>query len=252
MKAPARFRTVRHCLARGASVGLIALVPAAAFVAPGAAPAQMTVYDPTNYAQNLLAATRALTQVNNQIRSLQNEAAMLTNMAKNLSRIDFPELQALNGTLGEIDRLMGQAEGIDFRVDQLDAQFRRLFPQGAGQARRSATSVVEARTRLGAAMAAFRQTMAVQARVVGTLQSDAAALSSIVARSQGAEGSLQAAQATNQLLALTAKQQSQIQTLLAAQYRAQAVEQARRLQAESDARQATARFLGSGSAYTPQ
>jgi P-type conjugative transfer protein TrbJ len=158
----------------------------------------------------------------------------------------------LNGTLGEISRLMTRAEGIDFRVDQLDAQFRRLFPHETGQARRSGTSVAEARTRLDAAMAAFRQTMSVQARVVGNIQSDAGALSSIVARSQGAEGALQAAQVTNQLLALTAKQQSQIQSLLAAQYRAQAIEQARRLQAESDARQATARFLGSGSAYTPQ
>jgi P-type conjugative transfer protein TrbJ len=252
MKAPLRFHDVRNPIARAATAGLIALAPAAAIVAPAPATAQMTVYDPTNYAQNLLAATRALTQVNNQVRSLQNEAAMLTNMAKNLSRIDFPELQALNGTLGEIGRLMAQAEGIDFRADQLDAQFRRLFPQEAGQARRSGTSVAEARTRLDAAMASFRQTMAVQAQVVGNIQSDAAALSSIVARSQGAEGALQAAQATNQLLALTAKQQSQIQTLLAAQYRAQAVEQARRLQAESDARQSTARFLGSGSAYTPQ
>ena len=50
-------------------------------------------------------------------------------------------------------------------------------------------------------------------------------LNAIVARSQGAEGALQAQQATNQLLALTAKQQFQIQNLMAAQYRAQAIEQ---------------------------
>jgi P-type conjugative transfer protein TrbJ len=92
----------------------------------------------------------------------------------------------------------------------------------------------------------------VQAQVVENVQADAQTLGSIVSRSQGAEGALQAQQATNQLLALTAKQQFQIQNLMAAQYRAQAVEQARRAHAEIDARAMTTKFLGSGSAYTPQ
>jgi P-type conjugative transfer protein TrbJ len=252
MKMPAYPRHTFRRIARAAALGLIGLSPMAAIVAPTAASAQITVFDPTNYAQNLLSATRALTQINNQIRSLQNQAAMLTNMSKNLSRIDFPELQQLNQNLQQIDRLMGQAQGIDFRVDQVDAQFRKLFPQGSSQTRTSAAIVSDAKTRLDAAMAAFRQTMAVQAQVVGNIQSDSAALSAIVAKSQSAEGALQATQATNQLLALTAKQQSQIQSLLAAQYRADALEQARRLQAETEGRAATSRFLGSGSAYTPQ
>lgn len=214
--------------------------------------AQITVFDPTNYAQNLLTAARALNQINNQIQSLQNQATMLTNMAKNLTRIDFPELQQLNQTLQQIDRLMGQAQGIDFRVDGLDAQFQRLFPQTYNQALSGNQRVIDSRTRLDAAMAAFRQTMSVQAQVVGNVQADAQALSAIAAKSQSAEGALQVGQATNQLLVLAAKQQFQIQNLMAAQYRAEAVEQARRVQAEADAHAATTRFLGSGSAYTPQ
>ncbi len=59
-------------------------------------------------------------------------------------------------------------------------------------------------------------------------------------------------QATNQLLALTAKQQFQIQQMMAAQYRAEATEAATRAQAAIDAQAATKKFLGSGSAYTPQ
>lgn len=216
------------------------------------ASAQMTVFDPTNYAQNLLSATRALAQINNQIKSLQNEATMLTNMAKNLSRIDFPEFQQLNQTMQQIDQLMGQAQGIDFKIDGLDSQFRKLFPQSFDSALTSNARVVEARARLDTAMAAFRQTMGVQSQVVGNVRADAQALSAIIAKSQGAEGALAAQQATNQLLALTAKQQFQIQNLMAAQYRAEAIEQARRVQAESDAKAATTKFLGSGSAYPPQ
>ena len=59
-------------------------------------------------------------------------------------------------------------------------------------------------------------------------------------------------QATNQLLALTAKQQIQIQTLMASQFRADAIEQARRGQIESEAQSARVRFLGDGKAYTPR
>ena len=45
------------------------------------------VYDPTNYAQNLLTAARTLEQINHQITSLQNEATMLINQAKNLASL---------------------------------------------------------------------------------------------------------------------------------------------------------------------
>jgi hypothetical protein len=39
--------------------------------------AQSIVFDPNNYAQNVLTAARELQQINNQITSLQNQAQML-------------------------------------------------------------------------------------------------------------------------------------------------------------------------------
>ena len=209
------------------------------------------VFDSANYAQNLLTAARTLQQVNQQIHQLQNEAQMLTNMAKNLSRIDFPQLDQLRQRLQEIDRLMGQAQGIDFKVDQLDAKFRQLFPQEFEQLQRD-QRVTNARTRLETAMSQFRHTMGVQSAIVENVRDDAEALSEIVAQSQGAEGSLQAQQSTNQLLALAAKQQFQLQQLMAAQFRGEAIEQARRAQSERDGREATRRFLGDGKAYSPK
>ena len=214
--------------------------------------AQLTVFDPSNYSQNLLTAARTLTQINNQIQSLQNQARSLINQAKNLTTIDFPELQALTQTLQQVDRLMGQAQGIRLQVSGLDQQFHQLFPQSFGQALRMNDQVIAARGRLDAAMTAYQHTMTVQAQVAENVQADAQTLASIVAKSQGAEGSLQAQQATNQLLALSAKQQFQIQNMMAAQYRAETIERAREAQAQIDAQAATKKFLGSGTAYTPQ
>jgi P-type conjugative transfer protein TrbJ len=230
------------------ALGLAAL--AATMVVPTApASAQFTVFDPSNYTQNLLTAARSLQQINNQIQTLQNQATMLLNQAKNLSRVDFPELQQLKGTLQQIDQLMNQAQGIDFKVSGLDQQFAQLFPRGQTQALAMDKEVAAAKARLDAAMDAYRQTMRVQAQVTENVSSDAGLLSTLAERSQGSQGALQAAQTTNQFLALSAKQQLQIQNLMAAQYRAEATEAARRAQAEIDGRLATTRFLGTGSAY---
>jgi len=216
-------------------------------------PAQaIVVFDPSNYSQNILTAARTLQQINNQIRMLQNQAQSLINQARNLTTINFPELQALQQTIQQIDVLMGQAQGIQFRVANLDQQFRSMFPTSFNTALTNDSHVIDARNRLDTSMAAYKQTMTVQAQVVENISADQAALNGIVQRSQGAEGALQAQQASNQLLALVAKQQFQIQTLMAAQYRADAIERANRNQAQSDAQDATTRFLGSGNAYTPQ
>jgi P-type conjugative transfer protein TrbJ len=222
----------------------------ASLIVPAApASAQFTVFDPSNYTQNLLTAARSLQQINNQIQALQNQATMLLNQAKNLSRVDFPELQQLKGTLQQIDQLMNQAQNIDFKVSGLDQQFAQLFPHGQTQALAMDKEMTAARSRLDAAMDAYRQTMRVQSQVAENVSTDAGVLGTLAERSQGSQGALQAAQTTNQLLALSAKQQLQIQNLMAAQYRADATEAARRTQAEIDGRLATKSFLGTGSAY---
>lgn len=248
MRVPVR----KYVIASALGLGVAGALAMGVTVPSTPASAQLSVFDPTNYTQNLLSAARALQQINNQIQSLQNEAAMLLNMEKHLQKIDFPQLQALQQNLRQIDRLMGQAQGIDFRVDQLDDKFRQMFPRDFDRVLRTNARVREARGRVANSMDAFRHTMGVQAQVVENVRDDAEALSAIVARSQDAQGGLQAQQATNQLLALTAKQQFQLQQMMAAQFRSEAVEQARRVQESEEARAATRRFLGTGKAYTPQ
>jgi type IV secretion system protein TrbJ len=232
------------------AIALAAAAPAA-IALPASPAAAIPVFDATNYAQNLLQAARALEQINHQIASLQNEAAMLQNMARNLERLDFPQLQQVNSAMQRIDQLMGQAQGIDFRMDGLDQRLRSLFPGAVDRALRRDQRVLQARARLDAATAGYRQAMGVQAQVVENVREDAALLAELVGRSQNAVGGLQAQQAANQLLALSIKQQLQLQNLMAAEFRDASVERARRAQAEADGRAATRRFLGTGRAYTP-
>ncbi|MCT7378232.1 P-type conjugative transfer protein TrbJ [Chelativorans salis] len=210
----------------------------------------ITVFDPSNYAQNVLTAARSLEQINNQIQSLQNQATMLQNMARNLQRMDFSSLGQLTGALNRIDGLMIQADGLGFELDQLEDQWRAQFPETYDTTIRVDDLATAARERWQSAMEAFRQTMRVQSQIVENVQADGDLLADLVSRSEGASGALQASQATNQLIALSTKQQMQVQTLLATQYRAQAQDAARKAQSEEAARETTRRFLGSGTAYS--
>ncbi|WP_206240217.1 P-type conjugative transfer protein TrbJ [Novosphingobium terrae] len=210
-----------------------------------------TVFDPSNYSQNILTAARTLQQINNQITMLQNQAQSLINQAKNLTTVAFPELSAISQTINQVNQLMGQAQSIEFKVANLDSQFKTLFPTSFNQALTGSQQVAAARTRLSSQMSAFQQTMTVQAQITENITADTNNLASLSNRSQSAQGSLQAQQATNQLLALIAKQQLQLQTMMAAQYRAEALYQAGQTQSVTDGQDATIKFLGSGKAYNP-
>src|SRR3546814_16122020 len=85
--------------------------------------------------------------------------------------------------------------------------------------------------------------MRVQAQVVENVQADSGLLAELVSQSQSASGSLQVSQATNQLIALSTKQQLQIQQMMAEQSRADAIEQARQQQAMEATRERTQRCI---------
>jgi P-type conjugative transfer protein TrbJ len=238
----------RHLLAALLAAGVVAvgLVPAA----PAAA--QLTVFDPTNYSQNVLSAARVLQQINHQIAGLQNQATMLQNMARQLQQLDYSSLNQITRSMQRIDTLMTQAQGIAFDVASTDEALRNRFPEAFDRAMSANGMMQQAQAQLQAASQAFRQTMRVQAQVVENIQADGPLLTELVAQSQGATGSLQAQQATNQLLALSTRQQMQLQSMMAAQYRAEALEEERRRLAMEAARERARRFLGSRNAYTPE
>lgn len=237
----------RHFAAVAIAITL-SVASIAALVRPAEA---FLVFDPSNYAANVLTAARALTQINNQIQSLQNQTVALQNMAKNLQSLDYSSLGTMTSALTRIDSLMNQAQGISFDVNSTTAAFQQSYPKQYAAAVTSDQLVLDARGRWANSMNAFQQTLTVQSQVVGNVQEDSGLLSDLVGASQNAVGALQAQQATNQLLALSTKQQLQIQNMMAAQYRAEALEHARAAESQEQGRASFDRFMGGNSAYTP-
>lgn len=233
---------------------LTALMAATATVTAAVVPVTpavaIPVFDVSNYTQNVLTAARTLQQINNQIQALQNQATMLTNMGKHLQRLDFSSLSEISRSMQRIGTLMNQAEGIAFDLASTDEALRRQFPVAFDTALSTSEIIAQAQARYQASMQGYRQTMRVQSQVVENIEADARLLTELVSQSQSASGSLQVGQATNQLIALSTRQQLQIQQMMAAQYRADALERAREQQAMEAAREQSRRFLGVSTIYT--
>ncbi|SMF84151.1 P-type conjugative transfer protein TrbJ [Tistlia consotensis] len=237
-------RPVRTAALLGAAlVGILAATGSArAFI----------VFDPSNYAQNVLTAARALQQINNQIQSLQNQAQMLVNQGRNLTSLPYSAQQGLQQEMGQISSLLSQATRIAYSVQAVDQEFARNYPTTISAGTSDQTLVASAQARWLNSVAAFQHEMDVQAGVVATMPSTQAQAGQLVTVSQGAVGVLQAAQAGNQLLALQSKQLADLTALLAAQGRAQALDAAGAAAAKADAQARFQRFLSTGQGYQPQ
>ena len=214
--------------------------------------AQWVVIDPTNLVQNTMTAARTLEQINNQIRQLQNEAQSLMNQSRNLASLPFNVVSQLRTNLANTQQLIAQAQGLAFQVQGMNQQFAQLYPQQYAATVSGDQMYQDARQRWQNTLNGLQATMQMQAQVSQNVTDDQGVLTDLVGQSQSATGALQAMQATNQLLALQAKQSIQTQQLQLTQGRATSLELARQAAAVERGREVTRRFLGTGTAYTPQ
>jgi P-type conjugative transfer protein TrbJ len=212
--------------------------------------AQLAVFDPTNYAQNVMTAANTLRQINNQISGLQNEAQMLINEGKNLTNLPYSSLQSLQQSIGETQRLLNDAQRIAYDMRQIDQAFSTQY--GPANVSASSASLIDgARQRWQNSLAALQDAMCVQAGIVRSIDTAKSEAGTLLSSSQSAVGALQASQAGNQLLALQSKQLTDVTALLASQGRAQSLELARQAEAQEQAREQMRRFIAPGRAYQP-
>ena len=218
---------------------------------PTPARAQWAVFDAANFSQNILTAARELQQIQNQVTSLQNEAQMLINQARNLTSLPYSSLQQLTSTIQRTQQLLSQAQGIAYNVANIQSQFQSLYPSGYSGSTSSAQLIADAQSRWQNTLSGFQDALKTQATVVGNLNTTETQVNTLVSWSQGATGALQATQAGNQLLALQSQQLADVTALLAAQGRAQSLQGAQTAAGQEQAHEQLMRFLTPGAGYQP-
>ena len=199
------------------------------------------VFDPSNYAQNVLTAARSLQQINNQIRSLENQANSLINQARNLASLPFTTIAQIQGQIQRTQQLLAQAQQIAYNVTTIQTAFTNRY--GTGALSGSDQSLIDgAQSRWQTSVAGFEDALKIQAGVVGNIDTSRTTMNSLVTASHSATGALQAAQAGNELLALQSQQLADLTATIAAQGRAQDLEAARTATAEAQGQEQYTRF----------
>jgi type IV secretion system protein TrbJ len=221
---------------------LVSLALASASL-PGAA--QLAVFDPVNQQQNLLSAARALQQINNQVRQLQADAQMLSRMDQNLARLKGSITPDLQRTLDAINGQLRQGNAIALGLKETEITYARLFPNTPSSNLSSDASLRAAQQRWQEEYASLQRAARLQGTIADGVAVDGRLLSQAMDRSRTANGALEVAQAGNELTGLGIKQALGLQSLLAAQQRAETLKAARDLANEAEARQRFKAFLGS-------
>src|SRR6516225_6082447 len=245
MDNPMKPRLIHRAVLIGAACLVVAFV-----CAPTGA--QIIVYDPSNYAQNVLQAARALQQINNQITALQNQTQMLLNQARNLASLPYSSLVAIEQSIARTQQLINQAQRLAYNINQIDQAFQRTYPQTYPSWTSSQQLVGDAQTRWQNSLAAHQDALRIQAGVVQAFDTTRIETNGLVSSSQSATGILQANQSGNQLIALQTRQLVDLTALIAAQSRAQSLEGARLIANQEQARVQLNQFLTTARGYQAQ
>lgn len=192
------------------------------------------VHDPSNMVQNALSALRALKSNLNEAQMIKNQIESLANEMKNLEKLDFSIIDQFSGDMNELFEVTGKIQGLMQDYTDLQSEFQRLYPDFTLGTGFDSTKLVEQATDwLRASRNAVLGAAQTGAKVLESLPRSQIELETLVTRSQGAAGILQAAQAGNQISAMIAGNLQSLNAQLATFTQAQTAYQMRVDQAQA-------------------
>jgi P-type conjugative transfer protein TrbJ len=239
-------------MSRHPFASLRALACSVAITTAAAVPAlaQLVTFDPVNLIENALTAARELEQIANQASQIANEIKSLENEARNLASLGKSFTPDLIGELKAMDGLIDEASGVALKVQGTRDALQSLY-KGDYAGTTVAARAQAAQKQIDAARAALKTSLLIQAQAAEQVRSDETSLQSLSSASANAGGALAATQATNEYLAFTAEQNMRLQQMLVANSRAEALEQARQLEARAQAQAEHEHFFGTAAAAYP-
>lgn len=168
------------------------------------------VFDAGNFSQTLITATNAVRQVANQVQMIQHQVQSIQYQVQSLKTLGqgrFTELAAnLNMQLGQLDGMMQTVNGVSYRINAVQGQFRQLFPADSDWSTKPLNQYGDYYRRWSdqiqdASLAAMKS----QA-VIDNIRRYTADAQAVLAQSQGADGEVRQLQSVNQLLAVLTSQ----------------------------------------------
>lgn len=203
---------------------MMAVVATALFVGGGPLQAQFAVFDPTNYAENVLHYAKAIEQV----RAAQ---AQITNQVQALKKLAAPSWRNVSGTVGEINNTMGNGSGIGYAVSNPGTALMTTFP-GVHPTR---TYVVDERAQSGRTLSTLASTLDAAHAVGATIAPAVRQIDEFKRQTAGVEGHEQALELAGSVDVFNAQELVLLRQALAAQSAMQAVYYADAVKAQAQA-----------------
>ena len=185
----------------------LALLPVGGCLTPRGAHA-ITVFDPSNYSQNVLQAIRELQSNINEARQIANQVTSLANEARNLASLPWDMIENFSNQFSSMFSAVGSINGLMQNLANLEGRFEELYPDFSNQWDPvSRTSMAEDMKKwLSATRESMLGAAKTGAQVLENLPQTQADLEKLISDSQGAVGILQATQAGNQVAGTVAGQ----------------------------------------------
>lgn len=177
----------------------------------------LTVFDPSNFSQNVLSAIRTLQSNVNEANMIANQLQSLANEAANLTPLDYSTVNQFQTQFTELFAVVSEIQGLAQDYASLESNFAALFPDYSKVTGTLSSADVAAdllkwiennrNTLEGAAKSG--------AAILKELPQDQAELATLIDSSQGARGARSAIQAGNQISAVIAGQLLSLNTQMA-------------------------------------
>lgn len=205
------------------------------------------VYDPANYAENLLTAARALQSNINEALQIANQLRQIEMEVRNLAAFPQGVWGDVQADIRQLTQLMESGQAISYAMRNLSSEFQRLYPgYKAPENYEEAYGEWTNNTLTGAqkALEAANQQNAMFA-------AEFARAGQIEAMSDSAEGAMEALQANNMLAAEAVEQLQKLRQLQMSEMQAQSAYMATEIEDQAAQKAAVKKWLESGKNYVP-
>ena len=230
------------------ALGSTILMPLKYFsVEANAAGALGVVFDPTNFAQNLISAINSIRQtinsalqvrnqitgIINQITSLQNEAQSLINEGKNLISLPASIQSDVMNNIHSLENIFTNSKSVVLDYKTLQTQFDTVFKTPNYKGMSGAQINQRTDKMIDETINAANDALIAQG-LVADISKDKLSLDSMLTASKSAEGVLSATQASNEISSMLVEQLMRMQTMMAENNKSQTVQAIAKIENSKD------------------
>jgi P-type conjugative transfer protein TrbJ len=223
-------------LKRARSISAILMLCAGPVSAAG-----IPVFDVNTFKQSLITAQQAVQQVTHQVTQINHQVQMIQNQVRSLQTLGEGRYSALTGNLStqivQLNSVMDTVRGVSFQINQVDGQFKSLFPPRADWSTQNMTQYGRYFDQWSDQLQDATRTAMKSQGVIENLRANNAEAQNLLTQSKSADGQVRQLQVTNSLLSILANQLGDMTMAMTTGSRVSA-SVAAQAQAERDARRA--------------